>query len=144
GFNVDSDPGTQYVFFQYGDGTTANQIGDSHSPEDDNRWHFFTGVLDRQNNRSNFYVDGVLRDNGSLGGAGSPSNSRPLQIGFRDSGGTNFTGQVDQVHVYNYAISQNQIIQDMNAGAATTSLGGSHSAPVGYWKFDEGFGVLAN
>jgi len=35
-----------------------------------------------------------------------------------------FNGQLDDVKVYNYAISQKQIIQDMNGGASTISGGG--------------------
>jgi len=50
-------------------------------------------------------------------------------------------GMVDDVRVYNYPRTQEQIIEDMNGGHPT---GGS---PLGtatsYWKFDEGYGTTA-
>ncbi|MBD3365719.1 hypothetical protein GF360_00005, partial [candidate division WWE3 bacterium] len=49
---------------------------------------------------------------------------------------------IDDVRIYNYARSQKQIIEDMNAGHPA---GGSPvGSQVGYWKFDEGYGDTAN
>jgi len=52
-----------------------------------------------------------------------------------------FDGSIDDVKIYNYARTQKQIIEDMNAGHPA---GGSPvGSQVGYWKFDEGFGDAA-
>ena len=49
---------------------------------------------------------------------------------------------IDDVRIYNYARTQDQIIEDMNAGHPA---GGSPvGSPVAYWKFDEGVSDTAN
>jgi len=57
-------------------------------------------------------------------------------------GGSNdkFTGSIDDVKIYNYARTQKQIIEDMNAGAPATSS----KFMIAYYKFDEGSGTTAN
>ncbi|KKQ23516.1 MAG: hypothetical protein US38_C0014G0003 [Candidatus Roizmanbacteria bacterium GW2011_GWC1_37_12] len=56
---------------------------------------------------------------------------------------TNYlTGKLDEVRLYNYARTQKQIVEDMNAGHP---VGGSPvGSQLGYWKFDEGYGGTAN
>ena len=52
-----------------------------------------------------------------------------------------FEGKIDDVKIYNYARTSEQIIEDMNAGHPA---GGSPvGSPVAYWKFDEGFSDTA-
>ena len=51
-----------------------------------------------------------------------------------------FTGKIDDVKIYNYARTQKQIIEDMNAGAPATSS----KSMIAYYKFDEGSGTTAN
>ncbi len=51
-------------------------------------------------------------------------------------------GSMDDSKVYNYARTPKQIVEDMNAGHP---IGGSPvGSQVGYWKFDEGYGITAN
>lgn len=51
-------------------------------------------------------------------------------------------GKLDEIKYYNYARTSGQIIEDMNGGHP---LGGSPvGSQVGYWKFDEGYGITAN
>jgi hypothetical protein len=70
-----------------------------------------------------------LLDSHSIGGEGALA-------GFL------FDGLIDDVRIYNYARTQEQIIQDMNAGHP---VGGSPvGSQVGYWKFDEGYGDTAH
>ena len=63
---------------------------------------------------------------------------------------TPFLGQIDDVRIYNYARTQSQIQQDMQGSPnANTNSGGSTAtsqpaAPLGYWRFDDGFGTTAN
>ena len=52
---------------------------------------------------------------------------------------TYFNGLLDDVRIYNYARTQKQILEDMNAShPAVGSPVGSYSA---YWSFDEGYGT---
>ena len=45
-----------------------------------------------------------------------------------------FDGLMDEVRIYDYARTQKQILEDMNGGRPASK------SPVGYWKFDEGYG----
>ena len=65
------------------------------------------------------YVDGKLEDITSYS---NPINSNPTEnvyIGqHREGSPTNkFTGQIDEVKVFNYALTQKQIENEYNAGA---------------------------
>jgi hypothetical protein len=46
-----------------------------------------------------------------------------------------FDGSIDDVRIYNYARTQKQILEDMNAGRP------AQNKPVAYWKFNEGYGT---
>ena len=48
-----------------------------------------------------------------------------------------FNGKIDDVKVYDYARTQQQVVQDMNAGHPAP--GSPIGSAVGYWKFDEGY-----
>jgi hypothetical protein len=91
-----------------------------------------------------FYLNGVLAT-----GAGSPSlPSSEKRIG------NGFDGIVDDVRIYNYARTPQQIQDDMRGSSAgntgvVSSVGGSANSTkpastLGYWKFDEGQGTTAN
>lgn len=55
-----------------------------------------------------------------------------------------FDGSIDDVKIYNYALTQKQIVEDMMGGRpAITETTSSPGATVGYWKFDEGYGTTA-
>jgi hypothetical protein len=92
---------------------------------------------------SNFaaYFNGVLIDSTTATGA-STYFDQAWQIGANGSDLWVMNGLVDDVRIYNYARTQDQIIEDMNAGHPA---GGSPvGSPVAYWKFDEGYGSTAN
>ena len=81
----------------------------------------------------------------------SSSSGQNLYIGDADTFFANkFTGLIDDVRIYNYARSADQVMQDYNAGASRL---GAQSAgekdpwggamPIAWWKLDENTGVLA-
>jgi hypothetical protein len=92
------------------------------------------------------YVDGVVAGSGSAP-SGSTSNTSPFRIGA-DSGccdERNFNGTLDEIRVYNRALSANEIAalydfgRDDKVGVGmddTLALGLG-----GYWKLDEGTGT---
>src|SRR5262249_46052651 len=47
-----------------------------------------------------------------------------------------FRGDIDEVRIWNFALTQNDILQNMNS-----LLTGSEAGLVGYWRFDEGNGT---
>jgi hypothetical protein len=75
-------------------------------------WHHFAAVFDDDNNVMTLYIDGAsaatLSTTSSISYSGLGSNT---QIGHnaQNLSGYNFTGQVDDVRVYNYALSADEV-----------------------------------
>jgi len=88
-----------------------------------NTWYHVAGVYNASARTLDVYVNGVL-DDGVLSGSVPSAQFDPnlsVLIGKR-SGGYNFMGTIDEVRIYNRALSQTEIQTDMN-----TSMGGSSS-----------------
>ena len=81
----------------------------------DNSWHMITIVIDRTNQKVYSYSDGLLSaspyDISILTGNISPPNN--LYFG----GTSYFNGQIDDVRIYNYALTSEQVKQVYNGGA---------------------------
>lgn len=104
-------------------------------------------VVNRASWASGNNMNVIFNDNGSTGSEwqdyysynNTPSKAPKLSITYTSA--NYYNGTIDDVKVYNYARSAQQVIEDMNGGHPT---GGS---PVGsatsYWKFDEGYGTTA-
>ena len=102
----------------------------------DGQWHHVAFTVDASGGR--LYVDGAPKD--SFGWSGTPSaptSAEPLRIG-RYPGGSNFTGDIDEVAVWNAARTPAQIADAMNA-----PLSGLETGLAGYWRFDETNGPTA-
>ncbi|HOI97227.1 MAG TPA: LamG domain-containing protein [Candidatus Pacearchaeota archaeon] len=81
-----------------------------------NQWQYATVVYDKQNVR--FFVNGV--EKGVTAATDSILNTGSCVIGARTvAGDFDFNGYLDEVKVYNYARTAEQIMQDYNAGLAT-------------------------
>lgn len=108
-----------------------------------NQWYHVTGVLDRfSETNTTVYLNGIQESvsrTGTFASIGSFNDDPYMAI---MSGYYGMIGVVDEFRIYNYARSQQQIIEDMNGGHP---LGGS---PVGsqaiYWPLDEMTGTTAN
>lgn len=89
-----------------------------------------------------YYKNGVLQANSSTGV--TPTYAwTTFRLGNINGGSAGwYTGYVDEFKIYNYARSQGQIIEDMNAGHPAP--GSPVGTPVGHWKFDEGYSTTAN
>jgi len=81
------------------------------------------------------YVNGVLLQS-STHGSTVADNSDNLGIGAAFDLSSTTNGVIDDVKVYNYARSQGQVVEDMNAGHPAP--GSPVGTPLGYWKFDQG------
>ncbi len=102
---------------------TAN-IADSH-------WHhialtFNSGVT----NGTNVYVDGNLVLNTTMTVS---DQTNPLLIGAGSAGVQLYTGNIDEVSVWNTIRTQSEILQDAN-----TKLQGTESGLVAYYNFNQG------
>lgn len=110
-----------------------------------NQWTYATVVYRSATKTAEFYINGAKVGYGSTTDAGvgtyQDDSSNTFRIGRDNEAGQRWTGQMDDIRIYNYARTPSQIIEDMNAGHP---LGGS---PVGsqlaYWRMDEGYGDYA-
>ncbi len=139
--------GWRFDFFSNGDFIFANDDGTTEPQEymdDDvvlNQWYYVTGVVDRTTDHNKLYINGQLQsDIDDISGLGSfdSAASNDLYIGAGRSDHRYFDGLIDDVRIYNYARTQKQILEDMNAG------GPALKQPVLHLSFDEGYGSVAH
>jgi hypothetical protein len=86
----------------------------------DNQWHHVAVVFNRNGNAV-FYVDGHI--DGAATDISSTSavdlnNATNFKIGNGTTGDSPFAGLIDDVKIYNYALTQQQVLLDYNQGAA--------------------------
>ena len=72
------------------------------------RWVLLTAVVDRQGGRLRTYLDGVPVDSVNISALGSVSNNLDFFIGG-SQGGAEFQGSIDDLMIWNKALSQNEI-----------------------------------
>ena len=74
-------------------------------------WHHVVYVLDRLGKKFRIYVDGQLNNYSSIGTSAMVTNSYDLAIGANPAAGTSyyFRGAIDDVRIYDYAISDAEI-----------------------------------
>ena len=95
-----------------------------------NTWSYLTATWDGSYTR--LYVNGIEKNKIVVTGDGVQPTG--YYIGAEGTG-RRFDGKIDEMRIYNYARTQKQILEDMNAGRPASK------SPVGYWKFDEGYGT---
>ncbi len=82
-----------------------------------NTWYFVTGVYDAATSALHVYLNGQLDDGTLLGTVTSTqqNSSANVNIGRRPTGNSfNFNGRIDDVRIYNRALTQTEIQADMN------------------------------
>ena len=87
-----------------------------------NRWYHVAGTYD--GNIMRLYVDGVLEDTKVVGPL-QFGNSSPLFFSYNDYQGWNyfFNGQMRDVRIWNYARTENEILQNMSGQLSGTESG---------------------
>lgn len=80
----------------------------------DGQWHQYTGTYSASTGVRSLYLDGVLVATQTGQGPYSPTRASHLMIGGKDNGtgsafGNYYTGEIYDVRVYNYALSQAQL-----------------------------------
>lgn len=80
----------------------------------DDKWHHIVGVFDRNKTTPDVYIDGLL-DNGSSHG-GECSTVGNIPSGTLSLAVNNFKGTLDEIKMYNEALSLSQIKQSYIAG----------------------------
>ena len=86
----------------------------SQSKLNDNQWHHFVLRKQPNSNLINIWVDGVntgtVTDNthNAIGGC-TTKNNAPLMVGARYAGAFHFTGAIDDIRIWNRALSDEEI-----------------------------------
>jgi len=137
-------PGLPRLFMQ-GDGG-ADIVLNSSTNIADNKWHHISYIFDRDGSAS-IYIDGKYDSSiGISHWAGvNMDSSNPFRIGSYTASdnitpSAFFDGSLDEVKIYNYARTQKQILEDMNATSPVGGFSSKVANPIAYYKFDEGFG----
>jgi hypothetical protein len=131
------------ISFKVNDNNAPAWITATYSIDPRNKWYFVSGAFD--GSFVYLYVDGVLRQKTSFTGNYPASNGAP-DIGNFGSSNNNvyaFNGIVDDVRIYNYARTQEQILEDMGASAGASASRGALQKPILDLNFDEGQGTTA-
>ena len=99
--------GTILQFFDLPEPCNDDNIGPSIQ---DGEWHFLAGTWDGEDIL--LYIDGELEAEMPCKGELNP-NDDPLFIGARGGTGRFLTGAMDEIKMYNYALTKEKLLQDM-------------------------------
>ena len=112
-----------------------------------NTWVYVGATFD--GSTLTLYVDGVVVKTQSMSTDYATSENTPILIGklpYDEPSGEYFKGGIDEVSIWNNALTTAEVIALYNSGSrldASTNSGNyvSSSSLVGYWKFNEGTGT---
>jgi len=127
-----------------------------------NNWYHITGSA-TPNGKVNIYINGVLSNNSNFPYPSIDVSNSKLTYGDYEGGGYAFSGILDELKIYNTALTADQIKQDYNQGSAisfgqtTQNIGGTTTSldycipgdtsyctsPVAEWNFEENAGTTA-
>jgi len=85
----------------------------------DGEWHFLAGTWDGATIR--LFIDGNADASMDCAGTLSP-NDAPLFIGARGGSGRFVTGALDEIKIYNYALSEAEILADMDSPVSSAAV----------------------
>jgi hypothetical protein len=129
--------GSPTLEFFVGNGTTGKTIGVASPFVSGSKFHL-VGTYDGANVK--MYVNGVMVTSTAFAG-GNISNSGTPTI---DAASTSFfPGTIDEVAIYNYALTQTQVTKHYLAGLSGYAATVLADAPQGYYRLDENAGTNA-
>jgi len=100
-------------------------------------WTHIALVFDNSANVVRLYVNGVQATQKTLS-KDMPDSNAPIRIGRHGYGSDYFSGEMEEIRVWNTARSVSQIAAAMNG-----QLLGNEAGLIGYWPFNEGSGQTA-
>jgi len=114
-FNLDTGGGGHSFRFFVRNALGGTYLATSPVNPSDGKWHHLVGVCDEVNSNLTLYVDGIASGVAVAANNGILSTAHPVSIGSRrpnpNTDYTNqFAGMIDEVAIYNYALSSNQVL----------------------------------
>lgn len=99
-------------FFCFGIGNIDGSYGTAQSTSiiNDNQWHYCVATRDYLTGEIRVYVDGVL-ESSAIAPLGTKDEPQVLRIGSLQTNLHFFAGQIDEVKLYNYPLSEYQIAE---------------------------------
>jgi len=113
------------------------------------QWIHFVGVHNATSDVDYFYLNGVQIASITSSTTDASANAATTEIGRMNSTyGRYFDGKIDEVKLFDSAISTAQIKKEYNRGVSVAMGVGKNvnigaTGPVGYWKLDEGSAYTA-
>ncbi len=92
-----------------------------------NNWYHIVGIADITKNKVYIYVNGELKDDSPLAGTVLGTSNGAIMIGTLPVTAEDYDGLVDEVRIYNRALSSAEVSQLYNWAPG----------PVGLWKMNE-------
>lgn len=133
GYVVWIDASTDTVNFEISDGTDTYEA-DSATAFTATGWHHFVAVWD-DSNGAYVYIDGGL--NGSTTSSTSSiddlSNANAFRIGAESDDDNPFDGKLDDIRIYGYSLSTDQVKKLYSTTSPTQPV---DTSLVGHWTFD--------
>ncbi len=134
------------MYYRISDTVGGNETTLGTKVINDGKWHHVAWVFDRDGLVTG-YIDGIAVGSNNISSyQTSISGTSNFYVG-RNNGGNYFNGFIDELKVYRYARSAQEIKADMSSRGSVkgTSVGIGGSSPtsslsnglVGYWKMDE-------
>jgi prepilin-type N-terminal cleavage/methylation domain-containing protein len=80
------------------------------------KWNHIVAVFDGVNNRMKCYLDGEQKDDRGISDPGNVQNTHNFVIGSHNGSAWFYDGIIDEVRIYNEAISSSQIRENYYAG----------------------------
>lgn len=133
---------TNSIIFEFGDGLGSDnpafrkgKIAPVSNMQ--NRWNHICGVM-RSATSIDIYVNGINIGGSPSGGSNFPMSSNfpgdVTKVGYHFSNATeyHFKGLMDEVRLFNRALTETEIRQQM-----CKKLTGNETGLIGYWNFDE-------
>ena len=115
-------------YFRVANGSAQAIALTSGSPINDGKWHHVVGTLERGTpNAVKIYVDGMLKASTTPAADGWNIDSiRDVEFGRSNAATLPLSGSIDEVKIFNYALTPAQVAYEFNQGA-----------PIAWFKFDE-------
>ncbi|MDD3486964.1 MAG: DUF2341 domain-containing protein [Candidatus Moranbacteria bacterium] len=110
--------GNQHLYFYAGDGinNVESDVGDLSAIK--SNWNHYFATFEGTTKQAKVYLNGVYKNQQTNASIGSIDNNYKFTVGARSNGSYNFQGQIDDVRIYNYALTAEQVRQVMNEGSA--------------------------